>query len=526
MRNAQPSRPGARGFNIWRLLITAIPGLTPSLDGNPVAWREWQRSRPSRWMMLVTLVYGGLSLLFTVLAILWRGGQSGAFVNLLQVTAGLLLLSVTAATSLAEERVRGSLDVLLSTPLTTSQIVLGKWLGTFRMVPPLAVLPTLIIWAEEYAADTHKWWLCPMMAAFVLCAGAAITSLGLAMAARFSGVGRAIGATVSVYVLITVGWFVMVSAMYGNQSQRLSLASPLLWAAITTIAAGVPHPPPISSGAFSWIIFYAVAAAALFLTTLTIFDRRLGRADDAASWLCLPSRLVRILTALYAICSLCLAVFVFFPSGDPTFTSFGSALLFALGLLLLAVRASWPLARDRSAGVADLQAAARRSGVRLLVAKWTSAGRLVPGVLLLPLMIASSDGAYDSVGWAPNLILLGFMLCVSLAAVSLGVVMFALLRGRIWATLATVALWGLSIADWFTLGTSDFLRWDDAAFGFTLPFSGVVQLCLWMRGTRAIGSLALPWILGASATYAFAAALLMALALTIARIEVRRTGHQ
>ena len=66
-------------------------------------------------------------------------------VNGFQVSIGLLLLSVSAATSLAEERVRGSLDVLMTTPLSTRQIVLGKWLGTFRLVPLLAVLPALVV---------------------------------------------------------------------------------------------------------------------------------------------------------------------------------------------------------------------------------------------------------------------------------------------------------------------------------------------------------------------------------------------
>jgi hypothetical protein len=57
------------------------------------------------------------------------------------VTFGLLLLSATAPTTLTVERVRGSLDILMSTPLSTHQIVLGKWLGSFRRVPPLAILP-------------------------------------------------------------------------------------------------------------------------------------------------------------------------------------------------------------------------------------------------------------------------------------------------------------------------------------------------------------------------------------------------
>ena len=62
-------------------------------------------------------------------------------VNAWQVATGLLLLSVSAATSLAEERQRGSLDVLMATPLPTRSIVWGKWWGTFRPVPRLLILP-------------------------------------------------------------------------------------------------------------------------------------------------------------------------------------------------------------------------------------------------------------------------------------------------------------------------------------------------------------------------------------------------
>ena len=46
-------------------------------------------------------------------------------VNGLQATFGLLLVGL-AATVLAEERVRGSLDVLMATPIPTDRIVLGK----------------------------------------------------------------------------------------------------------------------------------------------------------------------------------------------------------------------------------------------------------------------------------------------------------------------------------------------------------------------------------------------------------------
>ena len=77
-------------------------------------------------------------------------------INGLQVGAGLLLLSVSAATSLAEERQRGSLDVLMATPLSTRSIVLGKWWGAFRGVPPLTVLPVLLAAALATHTGSHS----------------------------------------------------------------------------------------------------------------------------------------------------------------------------------------------------------------------------------------------------------------------------------------------------------------------------------------------------------------------------------
>ena len=97
-------------------------------------------------------------------------------VNGLQVAGGLLLLSVSAATSLAEERQRGSLDVLMATPLPTRSIVWGKWWGTFRSVPPLLILPSLLTIALSF--HTGHLWGVALMAALILAYGAAITSLG------------------------------------------------------------------------------------------------------------------------------------------------------------------------------------------------------------------------------------------------------------------------------------------------------------------------------------------------------------
>ena len=63
---------------------------------------------------------------------------------MLQVIFGLLMLSAVAPMSMSEERQRGSLDLLAATTLSTPTIVLGKWLGTLRLVPLLAIGPGLV----------------------------------------------------------------------------------------------------------------------------------------------------------------------------------------------------------------------------------------------------------------------------------------------------------------------------------------------------------------------------------------------
>ncbi len=503
-RQARRLRSAARGGNIGRALIQTIPWLTPSLDGNPVAWREWRRSRPSRWMMLITLVYGGMSVLFSILAVLFRGGQAGAIVNGLQVAIGLLLLSVTAATSLAEERARGSLDLLMSTPVSTWQIVVGKWLGAFRLVPLLAILPAVVIWAENYVADTRRWYQAPLMIAFVLCAGAAITSLGLAMATRFSQVGRAVGTTVAVYVLVTVGWVALAGLLFGRQAQRLVVASPMIWPLFVTNEAERFRPQRAEE--VFWIIFYGLSSAAILLTTLTSFDRRLGRIDDVATWACLPSRLLRIITAIYFAGAFSFIFLVYLPANEPDFLAFGSALLLSLGTLVLAVRASWPLAGDRVLEPGGPQAMSPHLIRRILVAKWVSAGRLVPGVIIFPMMAAFFARGLHSDDWPSLVILLVYMLCVSFLAVSLGVAIFALCRRKLWAVVITVAVWLIANTSWFgNIGLTDP---RNLAFSLSDPFSGVTTLTLWMNGAGMAGFPLLAWAIAASVIYAALAGLL------------------
>ena len=120
---------------------------SPSLDDDPVLWREWRRGRPSRLARIIWGFYIALALACTAWSVVTAtsGGDTeiAGVLTGLQATFGLLLVSVVAPTALAEERARGSLDVLMTTPVSTDRIVLAKWWGAYRLVPAVAFLPSI-----------------------------------------------------------------------------------------------------------------------------------------------------------------------------------------------------------------------------------------------------------------------------------------------------------------------------------------------------------------------------------------------
>jgi ABC-type transport system involved in multi-copper enzyme maturation permease subunit len=285
------TRPaGARRDPLARL-VRLLP--SPSLEGNPVLWRERHLRRPSRWSVAVWCLFGvlacGSSLWAIVEALdgpLPGGRDTGAAISGMQVSAGLLLLSISAATSLAEERQRGSLDVLLATPLSTRSIVMGKWLGAFRAVPLLTVLPVLI----AAALATHSGFaLGPVLiGGLVVAYGAAITSLGLALATWLPQMGRAIGLTAGLYLVVLIAAIPVGMLFFGDGPNEagpgFASASPFWGVGFSSAVFGGTRGPgrEISEQAawlVLWIVAYGLVAFGLLLATLKTFNRCLGRID-------------------------------------------------------------------------------------------------------------------------------------------------------------------------------------------------------------------------------------------------------
>ena len=293
-------------FAAWfRHQVRWWPG--PSLDKNPVLWREWHRNRPSRVTRIVWGLYIALTSVFS-LAIIRDGMTSptgpsngvAAVVNALQVMIGLLLLAASAGTVLSEERVRGSLDVLLATPMTTRSIVWGKWWGAFRRVPWLAFWPTLVA-CSLLRPDTPGWmvalvYLIPLL---IIAQGAALAGLGLALATWISRPGRAVAWTISALVASVIGWPIVGFTLFSISRTSKSngkldgllvfvMGSPFYNAVMPTVGLEnrgvgrmpVPMENGIWVGSIFWTVSYASIAAGLYVATLLTFDRCLGRTSE------------------------------------------------------------------------------------------------------------------------------------------------------------------------------------------------------------------------------------------------------
>jgi ABC-type transport system involved in multi-copper enzyme maturation permease subunit len=272
-----------------------LPG--PSLDANPVAWREWHRTRPSWMMRLAWGLYAAFGLLWAYLASQARASgladEAIGMMNMFQVALGLLLVCVGASTSLAEERVRGSLDVLLSTPVSTWSILAAKWWGSFRRVGPVAFWPAAA--AAFPALAGGQWLVYVMLPAVVLAYGAAITSVGLAVATWVRRPGRAVAVCVAAYVILVVGLPILLVLLMPDANDPFEfgmiLGDPpcgaLILTAILTVSGGLP----LAGGArftateailwaLIWIVAYIGAAMLLFGATVATSDGRLGRIPD------------------------------------------------------------------------------------------------------------------------------------------------------------------------------------------------------------------------------------------------------
>ncbi len=114
------------------------------------------------------------------------------------------------------------------------------------------------------------------MALYVLAIGAAVSSLGVALATWCTRLGRAVGLTVTAYVLVTVGWMFFVMAMTSPHPYGYALiaGSPIFGPIVITRQVEIATFDWVDVfGVVVWIGIYSLVAAAFLSATVATFDR-------------------------------------------------------------------------------------------------------------------------------------------------------------------------------------------------------------------------------------------------------------
>ena len=316
-RQRNPRRSGRKR------LLPSWPG--PTLDKSPMLWREWHFNRPSRlaWCVWITLlVLCGSMLAWGTYEAAVDGFGTGFpsgfhFALLLVLLFGFVIVSAMPPTSLAEER-HGTLEVLLTTPLSTREIVVAKWWAVYRTVLVLALvplyaatafavsIPDLPAWATGRVVDPP--WV-PLTVrdrifavigscADFLVSGAVLVSLGLLLATWVRRVGRAVVLSVIGCFLTGIGWIVLVESLFSiagpmgtpDELQNARLLHDMALSLSLVFGCGRPLDVLLIGQQYSrtsaWfsvdivILFKAAIAGLLLWLTIKTFDRSMGRVPE------------------------------------------------------------------------------------------------------------------------------------------------------------------------------------------------------------------------------------------------------
>ncbi len=357
-----------------------LPG--PSLDGNPVLWREWHRTRPSRWVLILIAIVGGTTGIACVGAAvsMWRNGLdsfpgaptpwtiAGIFAFFLQLILGFLTLSAAAPMSMAEERQRGSLDLLTTTTLSTSTIVIGKWLGTLRLVLLVAIGPGLLGLAMATAHRTPRvvspepwqtWYdsaqptqgellyASILLVATILVHGMLLSTIGMALAVWIKRQSRAIAVSVGLAALLHGGWPMLIEfghvGLGGGPFVGLSpvMAGELFMGCLLIRR---PRLRDLLWATSFWDIECLALSLGLLWLTIRTFDGCFGRIPDRPRRASVLADVVVLLAALVGVGGLFGAFVIAITRlklGHAwlDFEVLAGALAIAVGLLLLAIRA-------------------------------------------------------------------------------------------------------------------------------------------------------------------------------------------
>ena len=160
---------------------------------------------------------------------------------------------IATTTGPAEERARGSLDVLLATPLSSRRIVLSTWWSVFRQWPLLLPLTVLVAAVLAGTRGTGRSSACSSCSCWPP-GEPAVSAWHLDLD---RGMSRAVTAAVILYTLVGLGWPMMALTLFNpnGPGTGLSAVSPFYGLFDLTITIESPHD---SRGFFAWAVGWTI----------------------------------------------------------------------------------------------------------------------------------------------------------------------------------------------------------------------------------------------------------------------------
>jgi len=253
---------------------------------NPVAWREAKtRAATSGLVRWITAIAGFAALLF-LFGYYVTGSMAAstvrttvAVVTIVQFAVALIIATNTAATSMTKEKEAKTMDLLLTTPVTSKYILWGKLRGLVSFAAPLLAGPVLMlmlfgIYGVVTRADPPAIWLetgVELAALLIIfTALACVLGLKVSMTSRknVTAVMYSIGILIVVCGAMTAACFGLVTQAGAEVGAAIAPFTPftaiyvlidptILFTSPTAFTSGAP-------GARVFAFFGSVVAIALF----------------------------------------------------------------------------------------------------------------------------------------------------------------------------------------------------------------------------------------------------------------------
>ncbi len=272
--------------------------------GDPVAWRETRKKSLGTYRYLIR-IFVATEIPVLIICLLMAGSSQNSGMEAVSAVLFLiwimsaLLVCVKAATLISGERSHETLDVLLSTPIRSDELVRQKFRGVRRLIFVLAIpLATIVLFQTYMRLGFASIWTederSPVL--YFLAAGLAVAVylpmiawVSFAIGLRVKSQARAIFGSLAVIV----GWCAMplILGITIMEAFRLHRASVFHYFMLTSPASIIPfaefsaldeiNNTPWLAVFFNYSLYIPIL---LFVRwqTLTFAARHLGRAESAA----------------------------------------------------------------------------------------------------------------------------------------------------------------------------------------------------------------------------------------------------